>query len=385
MARQTAPLASTRAGMGAIPFEGGVTFRVWAPHADSVSVAGSFNGWDVNRDAMAAEDGGTWSVDVVGAADGDEYRFLVRAGGRELWRIDPRARRLTSSVGNAIVYDAGGFDWGDTEFRTPDWNDLVIYELHVGTFTAGMHGRPGTLDGVRRRLEYLRDLGVGAIQLMPPFEFAGERSWGYNPAHPFAVETTYGQPDDLKGLVNAAHRTGHRRVARRRLQPPRPVGSRPLAVRWLVRERQGWDLLLPGRPVVDAVGRDPTRLRPVRGPRLPPRQRRPVAGRVPGRRAALGRDLVHLEHRGRRLPRSRPDRGRLAFHGRRQRGVRRALSDPPDDRRRHAGGPGCHAEPTRQGARASGPSGTAASSTPCAPRSSRARTRIATWPPSRVR
>ncbi len=208
MANKDAPRASTRGGMGAIPFEGGVTFRVWAPHADRVSVVGSFNGWDAARHPMAAESGGTWSVDVTEAGNGDEYKYLIRTGDRELIRIDPRARRLTNSVGNAIVYAADTFSWGDMQFRTPDWNDLVIYELHVGTFTEGMHGRPGTLDGVRRRLEHLRSLGVGAIQLMPPFEFAGDRSWGYNPAHPFAVETTYGAPDDLKALVRAAHETG---------------------------------------------------------------------------------------------------------------------------------------------------------------------------------
>ena len=209
MIKRSAPLASTRAGMGAIPFDGGVTFRVWAPHAEAVSVVGTFNDWDPARDPLTAEDGGTWSADVPGAADGDEYKFAVRtAAGGEVLRIDPRARRLTSSVGNAIVYAADGFDWGDAEFRTPDWNDLVIYELHVGTFTPGMHGRPGTLNGVKGRLEYLRKLGVGAIQLMPPFEFAGERSWGYNPAHPFAVNSSYGDPDDLKALVKAAHEAG---------------------------------------------------------------------------------------------------------------------------------------------------------------------------------
>jgi len=157
---------------------------------------------------MAPEDGGTWSTEALTAAEGDEYRFHIRNGDLELWRIDPRARRLTNSIGNAVVYGAGGFDWGDEAFRTPDWNDLVIYELHVGTFAPGMQGRPGTLAGVRGRLEYLRSLGVGAIQLMPPFEFAGERSWGYNPAHPFAVESSYGAPDDLKALVKEAHRTG---------------------------------------------------------------------------------------------------------------------------------------------------------------------------------
>jgi 1,4-alpha-glucan branching enzyme len=208
MARPTAPRASTRAGMGAIPFEGGVAFRVWAPHADSVSVVGSFNEWDPARDQMAPENGGTWSTESSAAAEGDEYRFHIRNGDLELSRIDPRARRLTNSTGNGIVYGAGGFDWGDEEFRTPDWNDLVIYELHVGTFAPGMQGQPGTLAGVRGRLEYLRSLGVGAIQLMPPFEFAGERSWGYNPAHPFAVDSSYGAPDDLKELVKEAHRTG---------------------------------------------------------------------------------------------------------------------------------------------------------------------------------
>jgi 1,4-alpha-glucan branching enzyme len=194
--------------MGAIPFDGGVTFRVWAPHAASISVVGSFNDWDAGRDVLAAEDGGNWSVDVADAADGAEYKFSIQTANGEVLRIDPRSRRLVNSVGNAIVYGADGFDWGDAEFRTPDWNDLVIYELHVGTFSPGMHGQPGTLEGVRRRLEYLRGLGVGAIQLMPPFEFAGDRSWGYNPAHPFAVESNYGPPDDLKALVKAAHDTG---------------------------------------------------------------------------------------------------------------------------------------------------------------------------------
>jgi 1,4-alpha-glucan branching enzyme len=202
------PRASVRPGMGAVPFEGGVMFRVWAPHAEAVSVTGTFCGWDAAGHPLAAEDGGTWSADVTGAKPGDEYRFSVRSGGEELSRIDPRARQLTDSVGNAVVHDPAAFDWGTGEFVSPAWNDLVIYELHVGTFSEGMHGQPGTLDGVRRRLEYLRELGVGAIQLMPPFEFAGDRSWGYNPAYPFAVESAYGDPDDLKALVRAAHEAG---------------------------------------------------------------------------------------------------------------------------------------------------------------------------------
>ena len=201
------PIASSRPGMGAVPFDGGVTFRVWAPHAQGVSVTGSFCAWDAAGEPLAPEDRGSWSADVAAARPGDEYRLLVRAG-EERSRLDPRARQLTSSVGNAVVYDPDAFDWGAGEFHTPAWNDLVIYELHVGTFSAGMHGRPGTLEGVRQRLGYLRALGIGAIQLMPPFEFAGDRSWGYNPAYPFAVESSYGHPDDLKALVRAAHEAG---------------------------------------------------------------------------------------------------------------------------------------------------------------------------------
>src|SRR3954468_12970162 len=202
---------SRRPGMGAVPFDGGTTFRVWAPHATAVAVVGSFNAWDAARHPLARDDGGraeTWSADVAEAGRGDEYRFVLQTPWGERNRLDPRARRLTNSVGNAVIYAADAFDWGACRFDQPPWNDLVIYELHVGTFGEGIHGRPGTLDGVRRRLRYLKELGVGAIQLMPPFEFAGDRSWGYNTAYPFAVESSYGPPDDLKELVKAAHEAG---------------------------------------------------------------------------------------------------------------------------------------------------------------------------------
>jgi 1,4-alpha-glucan branching enzyme len=201
---------SARAGLGALPFEGGTTFRVWAPNATAIHVIGTFNDWDEARDPLSRDpgDGGTWSADVAAAHPGDEYRFLLDTPAGQRNRIDPRARRLTNSIGNGIVYDPSSFDWGDQDFTTPNWNDLVVYELHVVTFSEGMHGRAGTLDGVRRRIPYLRQLGIGAIQLMPPFEFAGDRSWGYNPAFPFAVDSSYGSPDDLKALVRAAHEAG---------------------------------------------------------------------------------------------------------------------------------------------------------------------------------
>ena len=104
----------------------------------------------------------------------------------------------------------------------------------MGTFSQGMHGQPGTLDGVRRRLPYLRELGIGAIQLMPPFEFAGDRSWGYNPAFPYAVESTYGGPDELKQLVRAAHEHGIAVILDVVYNHLGPVRPGPVAVRRLV-------------------------------------------------------------------------------------------------------------------------------------------------------
>ena len=210
---------SLRPGMGALPHSDGVTFRVWAPHAQAVSVAGTFNDWaqegiSLARDpvgggarAAKARWSGTWSADVPGVNVGAEYRYLLQTSAGALSRIDPYARQVTSSIGNAVVYDADAFDWGDDPFEMPSWNDIVIYEMHIGTFAAKT-GTPGDFDRAIRRMRYLRDLGIGAIQVMPPFEYAGNVSWGYNPAHIFAIESSYGGPDAFKRFVRAAHEHG---------------------------------------------------------------------------------------------------------------------------------------------------------------------------------
>ncbi len=196
--------------MGAIPHRDGTTFRVWAPHAKGVFVTGTFDEWAGDRTALGRDgDGssGTWSADVPGVKAGAEYRFTIRTGEGDLSRMDPYALQLTSSVGNGIVYDPAAFDWGDDEFAMPSWDDLVIYEMHIGTFAASEDLR-GTFDAARRRLPYLERLGVSAVQVMPPFEFAGDISWGYNPAHLFAIESGYGGPDAFKRFVRDAHAHG---------------------------------------------------------------------------------------------------------------------------------------------------------------------------------
>ncbi len=115
---------------------------------------------------------------------------------------------MTNSVGNGVIYDHSAFDWGGDDFTPPTLNELVIYELHTGTFAATADGQVADLDELAARLSHIVALGANAIQLMPVAEFAGDVSWGYNPAHIFAVESAYGGPDALKRLVKAAHAAG---------------------------------------------------------------------------------------------------------------------------------------------------------------------------------
>ena len=194
--------------MGAIPHTGGVGFRVWAPNAQRVSVIGSFNDWDGDNHPMQAEENGHWYTDVAEAHIGDQYRYLLTTAKGEFKRIDPYAREVTHSVGNAIVHDPS-FDWEGDDFHLAARNELVIYELHVGTFNDRENNNlPGKFASVSSRLGHLKKLGVNAIQIMPIAQFAGKWSWGYNPAHIFSVELAYGGPLAFKKFVKRAHRHG---------------------------------------------------------------------------------------------------------------------------------------------------------------------------------
>jgi 1,4-alpha-glucan branching enzyme len=193
--------------MGALPHDKGVAFRVWAPHAQRVCVTGSFNNWDEST-PLVAGDNGTWYVDVPTAKIGDEYRYLIFNGEQKLSKIDPYARQVTNSVGNSVVHDPH-YDWQGDEYKLPPWNELVIYELHIGTFNDDKNSDvPGTFARAIEKFEHLKRLDINVIQVMPTAEFAGDYSWGYNPAHIYAVETAYGGPRAFKDFIRAAHAAG---------------------------------------------------------------------------------------------------------------------------------------------------------------------------------
>jgi 1,4-alpha-glucan branching enzyme len=201
------PVIDPLPGMGAIPHDEGVAFRVWAPNAQRVSVIGSFNDWQAGVDECISEGNDYWYIDVANANPGDEYQFHLINGEQQLQRIDPYARIVTNSAGNGVIPPLDFFAPPPVQFEMPPWNELVIYELHIGTFnTKGEH--VGTFDTAIERLPHLKALGINAVEVMPIAEFAGDYSWGYNPAHPYAVESAYGGPEALKRFVAAAHEMG---------------------------------------------------------------------------------------------------------------------------------------------------------------------------------
>ena len=194
-------------GMGPIVSDHGVGFRVWAPNAHKVFVVGDFNDWKEDNDELLSEDNGYWYTIVKSAKDREEYKYVIHNGDDSFYRLDPYAMEATNSNGNSIISKLD-YKWTDDDFQIPDWNSLVIYEMHVGTFFRKYEDAVGNFDSVTGHLRYLKALGINCIELMPVAEFPGGQSWGYNPALPFAIERDYGGPGALAHLVNMAHAHG---------------------------------------------------------------------------------------------------------------------------------------------------------------------------------
>ena len=171
-------------------------FRVWAPCAQrvQVDVAG-------NRHPMTATDYGWWHAELALDDNRADYAFVLDGG--ELLP-DPRSPWQPRGIhGASRLVDHKAFSWTDQRWQAGPVSGAIIYELHVGTFTP-----QGTFAGVIDKLDYLVELGVTHIELMPVAEFSGSRGWGYDGADLYAPHHAYGGPDELKRLVDACHRRG---------------------------------------------------------------------------------------------------------------------------------------------------------------------------------
>jgi len=178
----------------------GTRFRLWAP--DAASVALVLEGPGPYREVPMARDADGWrEARVADAGPGTLYRYRIEA--RRLVP-DPASRFQPADVhGPSEVIDARAYAWTHADWRGRPWEETVLYELHVGSFT-----REGTFAAAARCLARLAEIGVTAIELMPVADFAGRRNWGYDGVFPFAPDSAYGRPEDLKTLVDTAHGLG---------------------------------------------------------------------------------------------------------------------------------------------------------------------------------
>jgi maltooligosyltrehalose trehalohydrolase len=188
--------AATGLPLGAVPDLDGTHFRVWAPLARAVTVTS-----DRGDVPLEPEADGFFSGRSTAYRTGDLYQFMVDGNGPF---PDPASRRQPWGVhGPSMIVDPTAFAWTDGEWRGVAPRDLVIYELHVGTFSP-----EGTFAGARKRLAHIQALGATAVELMPVADFPGDRNWGYDGTAIFAPARCYGSPDDLRHLVDEAHGMG---------------------------------------------------------------------------------------------------------------------------------------------------------------------------------
>lgn len=175
---------------------GGTDFRFFAPQAQTVALRIEDRDLPMHRSAD-----GWYDLSDPNAGPGTLYQFVIDG---EQPVPDPASRFQPQDVnGPSEVIAADGFEWHDEAWTGRPWREAIIYELHLGTFT-----RAGTYRGAMAELPRLATLGITAIELMPLADFAGARNWGYDGVLPFAPDSSYGRPDDLKALIDAAHRLG---------------------------------------------------------------------------------------------------------------------------------------------------------------------------------
>ena len=201
--------------LGAHPAEQGFTFRVWAPNARAVALAGDFNGWQPQP--MTRLDTGVWETAAENAKVYDAYKYVITgADGRVVWKADPCAFHAATRPGtDSKVYDLSGYQWRDDDWRQqrlkkpPVNGELLIYEVHLGSWKRHEDGSPLSYVELAKELpSYVKAMGYNFVELLPVTEYPLDDSWGYQCTGYFAPTSRYGTPHDFMALVDALHRAG---------------------------------------------------------------------------------------------------------------------------------------------------------------------------------
>lgn len=202
-----------------------VTLVLQAPYKQNVYVIGDFNNWTYSSEYQMKRDGEMFWITLNGLTSGEEYAYQYVVDGN-IYIADPYTDKVLDPWNDSYItgdvypelklYPAGAsgivsvfqtgqtdYQWKVSDFKRPDTQDLIVYELHLRDFTT-----EGTYKAALAKLPYLRDLGINAIELMPINEFEGNDSWGYNPSFYFAVDKAYGTKDDLKAFIDECHADG---------------------------------------------------------------------------------------------------------------------------------------------------------------------------------
>lgn len=199
----------TNKHLGSTLHDNGVDFAVWAPFAKSVNLLLTIE-FDFKEIPMTSDGNGYWNVDDVEAQAGQSYFYEITTQSNEkLQRNDPYARQLTDSDNGASIIVARDFEWeGADTFISTNHNKAIIYELHIGTFHRPDASTNGTFYSAIEKLDYLQNLGINYIELMPVTSMAQSHGWGYAPNYIFSVENAYGGRRGLLDFVKACHEKG---------------------------------------------------------------------------------------------------------------------------------------------------------------------------------
>lgn len=198
MPQDELPPRQVPVGAEFIPARSAVHFRVWAPQAKKIEVRWAEPG---NPTVLNREADGYFSGFAEGARAGNRYKYSVDGEGPF---PDPASRfQPTGPHGFSEVVDPNAFAWTDRSWRGIELRGQMIYEVHLGTFT-----REGTWRSASEKLEYLRDTGITAVEVMPVADFPGQFGWGYDGVQLYAPAAIYGTPDEMRGFVNRAHSLG---------------------------------------------------------------------------------------------------------------------------------------------------------------------------------